>query len=237
MEGVINMKAFKYFIFAFFVFVGTLLHVRADENCSYKDQAALIKEASNVKKSYEFINNDPLNRHFMIYITNISDNLRLEITNDYLDKQKLEVTSLDMQNGAYTIETNIASRKVTYTINIYSKSDKCYNQKLLTTRVVTPRYNEYSTSYICEQVPDFKYCGEFYDTSKLTYSEFLKKGEEYKLKNAKEEEVEKKGFFASILAFLNKYKWYIIGGVLLAAAITFTVIFIHKKRLEKRGLV
>ena len=56
MEGVINMKAFKYFIFAFFVFVGTLLHVRADENCSYKDQAALNKEASNVKKSYEFRN-------------------------------------------------------------------------------------------------------------------------------------------------------------------------------------
>ena len=50
--------------------------VKADA-CSYKEQAALNKEAKNIKKSYEFIEDDPLNYHFKIYLTNITDKIIL----------------------------------------------------------------------------------------------------------------------------------------------------------------
>lgn len=208
--------------------------VKADA-CSYKEQAALNKEAKNIKKSYEFIEDDPLNYHFKIYISNISENLRLEIINDY-DNRTLSVTNSNLADGVYTIETRVATRKVKYSINVSAINGNCAGKQLLKTSITTPRYNSYSTSYICEQVPNFKYCGKFVDTSTMTYSEFLEKGEKYKLDNTKTNESKKEGFFKTIANFIFKYKWAFIGGVTILIILSVFVILLRYKRVKKRGI-
>ncbi len=183
-------RLLKYTLCLVLSFIILGLNSKVEAACSYKDQAALNKQATNVQTSYEFIDEDPLNYHFRITITNITEDLRVNITDDYSIKE-LDITRNDTTDGIYTFDTYIASRPVTFEIEIYANG-QCDDQKLLGTKLVTPMYNTYSTSYICDQVPDFEYCGQFTDTSSMTYSEFLEKGEAYKQKVLSSENEESK---------------------------------------------
>ena len=228
-------KTISYLIIVFIGFMFITIYPKADD-CTYKDQQALNKEVSNIKMSYEFIDNDPLHYHFKINITNIPDDLKLVITDDY-SSNNLELTKDNTDDGIYSFETLIATRKVTFNIDIYSIGNSCYNKKLRSKKLITPRYNPYSSSYICEQVPDFEYCNKFKDTSSLTYEQFIKKGEQYKAKFYKnEEEQQKRGLLSIILSFIIKYKWYFIIGILVIGLAIGLFFVIRKIKIARRGV-
>lgn len=227
-------RILNYTLFFAVCFILLFSYTKAD-SCNYKEQAKLNKEAANIDYKYEFIKDDPNNYHFNIYITNIPEDLRLEIKNNY-SKAKLSITAKDTQDGLYTIVTKTAKQRVKYSIDVYGNSGNCSGQLLYKKTITTPRYNIYSTSYICEQVPEFKYCGDFADTTKMTYSEFIQKAEKYKVQNAYYGSSQKKGFWQNILAFLNKYKWFLIVGVLTAGLIIGAIFLYRYLRIKKKGL-
>ncbi len=202
-------------------------------SCNYKEQAKLNKEAANVHKEYEFVGEDQLNYHFKIYLTNITDNLRLVVTNNYND-QELNITKQDLVDGVYTIETKIATRKVKYNIEMYATTGDCAGEKLISTSITTPRYNPYSTSYICKQVPDYKYCGIFVDTSKITYAKFIENGEKYK-QSLDKEDTKEKSLINKIFSFLDGYKWYFIICIIGIGLLIGIIILKNKFKVSKRG--
>lgn len=227
-------KIYNYVLFLLCLVTFSIASVKAD-SCSYKQQTELNKEATNIKATYEFIDEDPLNYHFNVYFTNITENLKLVITDDYTQKE-IEVTFNDTDNGVYKLETYTAKRKVTFNYQIYSLASECFNKKLLTKNIVTPRYNEYSTSYICEQVPDFKYCNEFADTSSLSYEKFIRLGEDYKKTHLKIESNEKQSFLDKAFNFFSKTKWYFIIGFAIIALAVAAFIVSKKIKIKKRGI-
>ena len=216
----------KYAIFFLFSFMFITMMPKAEDSCNYKEQQALNKEISNIKTSYEFIDEDPLKYHFRINITNIAEDLKLIITDDY-SSQELEIIRENTDNGVYSFETLIATKKVTFTIEIYSIGNSCYNKKMQTKKVVTPRYNPYSTSSWCDNYPEFQYCDKFKDTSNLTYSEFTNKVQNYAIN------LQKKGSHNvknSIFYYFKKYLIYIIIGVVIIAIAISVFLFIKKKK-------
>ncbi len=224
-------RLLKYTLCLVLSFIILGLNSKVEAACSYKDQAALNKQATNVQTSYEFIDEDPLNYHFRITITNITEDLRVNITDDYSIKE-LDITRNDTTDGIYTFDTYIASRPVTFEIEIYANG-QCDDQKLLGTKLVTPMYNTYSTSYICDQVPDFEYCGQFTDTSSMTYSEFLEKAKDYS--NSLANDQNENGKF-SMLQFIKKYWLYFVVGIVIICLGVGIFIFIKKKNLKKKGV-
>lgn len=235
MEGVINMKAFKYFIFAFFVFVGTLLHVRADENCSYKDQAALIKQSSNIQFLYTVEQDYPdpnsdldlggddsrfyKGTYLKVRVLNIPDNFYVNVENDFNEEEFV----LDNNNCEFD---NLALKEIiNYKFSVYSTS--CPNVVLRLKTLRTPMYNEYSESSYCKGHEDLKVCNQFYN-DKLTYNKFIKAINEATA-NEKDKEEEKHNFFERILSWVYKY-WYIFIAILGVAIITIIVIVVIRKR-------
>lgn len=216
-------KIFCYVIFILISFAIIITFPKAD-SCNYKEQATLNKEAKNIGKEYEFIDSDPLNYHFKIYITNVTENFRLEVSSTYNDK-KYNYSIADAVDGVITFETLTASTRVKYTIDVVINNGNCIGQTVRKMFITTPAYNPFSTNPWCSEYPDFKYCKKFMDTSGLTIADFNKKISEYITPQTKTEI--RKSFN---LLDIFKNIWFIIAVSLIFITIIIFVIVIKRKR-------
>lgn len=230
-----DVKYFKILIPLLFFYV----NVYADE-CSYKEQANLNKEAALVQANYELkeIKNkvtsegggeyDQINYNFIISFYNITENLALEVTDSYT-REKKSIYYSDTDNGKYTLTSEDQDNIISYDIIVYSNTDNCGRRRLRSFSFTKPKYNPYSEYLVCKGHEDLPYCQTFVTkevdmditqiVNKITEIENGKDGNGDSTKENK------------FLKFLKENYLYIIGGTVLIAGGVVGVIIYRKKRV------
>lgn len=205
MKKVLNIAIF--FIISFFLITTT---TKAADSCTYKEQQALNKEASNIKFSYEVVyQNLPdgyksyangildsngvdvtdqfsdyyLGYYIKVYLSNISENMEVEINNADLYNSENELTNKveysSTDNGTIELKLYDTDKIKNIQFNIFATTLNCNNKKVFTKTLKTPRYNELSNLTICDEIKDYKYCQTFINTNASTET-LIKKINEYK---------------------------------------------------------
>ena len=155
------------------------LNVYADE-CSYKEQANLNKEAALIEANYEVIKEqepytfeDPDGlgttettrtiTTFKIKIYNIAENLSLNINERIGNKagSNKVVTYADTENGVYTFTSDNLGDIIDYTIKASALSGGCAGKTIRTMTFKKPRVNPYAGYDICKGHESVQYCEEF----------------------------------------------------------------------------
>lgn len=230
-----DVKYFKILIPLLFFYV----NVYADE-CSYKEQANLNKEAALVQANYELkeIKNkvtsegggeyDQIKYNFIISFYNITENLALEVTDSYT-REKKSIYYSDTENGKYTLTSEDQDNIISYDIIVYSNTDNCGRKRLRSFYFTKPKYNPYSEYLVCKGHEDLPYCQTFVTkevdmnitqiVNKITEIENGKDGNDVPTKENK------------FLKFLKENYLYIIGGTVLIAGGVVGVIIYRKKRV------
>lgn len=195
------MKKFRALMFALvlFFFSSNVYAV-----CDATEENALNSLAANVQTSQEIVqvevpidenfnppdglteeeeeNYVPYQNYFRIYISNITEDLYVIVT-DKNTGEKTTYTYQDAVNGTITFDEKVYIFITNYTIEVYS-SDKtnCPNTKLNTLYVTTPMYNSYSESAVCDGIEDFYLCHEYLSVSidNITYNDFLSLADQYR---------------------------------------------------------
>lgn len=228
--------------------------------CNYEEQAALNKEAANVKASYEIVTKpyaDQSNcyppediddsesyqcvgQFIQINILNISENMKLEISDDYYnvrrnyfytdtDDGKLELLLSD-KNG---LEVAYNENVINYTIKINASSKTgCEGSTLRTIYLTLPRYNVYSTVAPCDELTDYYLCQSYVTYDEISYDSFSQQITEELAKREETNEEELK-WYQKVWEYIVKHKnAFIIGGVLVVVATggTITYIVIRRRR-------
>lgn len=178
--------------------------------------------------------------YFRIYISNVTEELYVVVTNESTNESKT-YTYDDVENGVITFDEKVYVFITSYKIDVYS-SDKtnCPDTKLYTLYLTTPLYNSYSETAVCEGIEDFYLCHEYLSVSidDITYDEFLRLAEEYRAghidNNGDEitEPVEDDGGFFGFLG--DHLVIVIVVAVIVVAAgglITFVVIKKQRSRI------
>ncbi len=232
---------FNYLLFFLISFTIIFIFPKAD-SCNYKEQAALNKEAKNVTFNYEIVDKlDELNSkenpsqynirdyyYIQMNLTNITDNLYVEITNNQND-EKLTYYSSDLVDGVVSFKAN-NDKVVTYTLNIYAQTDTC-SRKLMTRTVKSPKFNTFYHRGMCIDVPEYKYCQEVI-TSEMDDNKIGKSITNYynkQMANQKQETQKEKN---------NIKKYLIIGSIVLGSIIVIggIILIIVKIMRKRRGI-
>ena len=203
-------------------------------SCSYKQQASLSKEATNiniiytVEEDYPDENSDPdlggddsnfyKGTYLKIHVLNIPDNFYVNVINDFNDEE------ITLNNNNYEFDNLALKAVINYKFSIYSTD--CPDVVLRLKNLRTPMYNEYSETTYCIGHEDLKECNQFYNGN-LTYEKFLKAIN----KVTTEEKVEKskQNMFLKAISWIYSH-WYIFAIIIGLGAIATTIILIIRKR-------
>lgn len=176
------LKLFCQYLLIFSIF--TLMPSIAYAECSYEREAELSRIAANVGFSYnyEMVSGYP---EFTVNITNISDDIYV------IDSQGNIFSHNKEFNPKYS-----HGKKITY--DIYSNDNNCKSEKILTTYVSLPFFNQYSMLSECKEYAEFNLCSLWYNTASYTEEEFYDELEKYKVSSSHKEESEEKTLFERI---------------------------------------
>ena len=153
-----------------------------ESKCGILAQNKAKNGAKKIKITYEKIDKvvgydettgeDVVDKVFKINISNISDNYRVEIYNDYTKETKM----VEVENKKASYETIYSKDIIKYTINIISKNGKCKNDEARSITVTLPVINNYSKYKECEEKKNknYKYCKEEIYESLPSIEEFYK---------------------------------------------------------------
>ncbi len=230
-------KVSNYIIFTLITFMFVLIIPKAD-SCTYKEQAALNKEASNIKFNYEIVDktdeiNDGLEEkeyyindyyYIQLSIANLNENMYVEVKNDKNDNI-MTFHNTDAVDGIITFKKE-SNQVVKYTFNIYASTETC-TSKLQTKYVTAPKFNNFYKSGVCNDIPDYKYCQELITTNMADEKLATYIGKYFRQKVAKSNEISEKkvDFWKYAIYFL------IVLGIL---GLIFFGVFVFRKIREKR---
>lgn len=192
------MKILKFILFFLCSF---LIYFNVDA-CTTKELSDLRKIANNIKFDYDVYldENEPF-VYFSLYNMN----------NLFYIKEKPYNTSIYYNNE--TIMTRYGYKDdINYRFIIYgSNYSNCKNEVILDKYITIPRYNPYYNNKACDGVKEFVLCGKYSDLN-LSSDEFLRRVNEYKKKQNKEDKpVEKSKEENRLLNFMkNNYIYFII---------------------------
>lgn len=136
--------------------------------CGVLAQIKAKRGAEEVKINYEKIDKivgydettgkDVVNKIFKINLSNIKDNYRVEIYNDYTKETKM----INVEDNKASYETIYSKNIIKYTINIISKNGKCKNDVSRSLTVTFPVINNYAGFIECTRKENkkYKYCKE-----------------------------------------------------------------------------
>ena len=148
------MRYIKHLIL--FVYITLSIDVLA-ATCSYKDQTILNNDFSNIKITYEVINDNEIN----ILIYNLTENIYLTFQNPDTNTEQ-SVYYSDTTNGKYIIKRNTSNLEE-YSFKVRSNMSDCYGNILTTKNIIKPKYNEFHTLEICDnkKLKNHSYCQKF----------------------------------------------------------------------------
>ena len=230
------MSRFKYVFFSIITFGLFTISANA-ASCSYEERAELNNQITNMEMNYEvirialdpdevsppdFILGTPDEEGYIEYtdalqvnILNLTENTYVEVTNNY-DNQ--------------TIRYDYSDTAIVYA----SGNTGCEDTLLRTMRVSLPRYNDYSTYGVCEQVPDYYLCQRYVFFDEIDFDEFSTKvlAEIEKTQNGGENGKDDNPWYEEIGNFISEHKTPIIIGVvsILIIAGVIVVIVVRKRR-------
>ena len=115
---------------------------------------------------------DVVDKVFKINISNIKEDYRVEIYNDYTKETKM----LEVEDKKASYETIYSKDIIKYTINITSKNGKCKNDVSKSLTVTLPAINNYASLNECTKKENkkYKYCKEEIYESLPSIEEFNK---------------------------------------------------------------
>lgn len=223
-------------------------NVYAASICDYKEQTAINQKASNVKVSYEVVTEtvkfedmDSTMEVFDISIFNITEEFYVIVKNSITSEEK-HFTSADAVDGVIHFRWTYAEKVTNFTIQVFT-TDKtsCPDEKYKTLYLTTPRYNEFYKREICSEYEDFYLCQEFVTFSEVSSEKFLERLESYR-----NGEIDSSGetpndssnekITDKIFDFLDEYKWYIAGSIILIIGVSIMVQRIRTKKQRDLGL-
>ncbi len=250
------MNKLKYFMISLAAFLVLSTTAHAAGTCNYEEKAKLNSEVANVKTNFEIkqetIELSPEEApdeyygtsmaenlsikedYIQINILNLTENLYVEVTNDF-NKEKETYRYQDSENGNIAIIKRDLSKVVTYTVKVYASSNTgCEGEALSTKYVAVPRYNEYSSYSLCDSLPDYYACKRYVTFEEMDFSKFVEQvTKEIENKNKQEEEEKNNDkWYKEVGSFISENKvYFIIGGVaLVVIAGVVTVVIIKRRR-------
>lgn len=216
--------------------------MRVNAVCNYTDKAAANKKAANVKLNYEVVEDKQesddgtvsINEYFKMSILNVTEDLYVTVTNDVTNTTNTYRYS-DAKDGVITFNWDNNEVVTNFTMKVYG-SDKspCQEEELRTIRKQTPRYNDFANRAICQDMKDFYLCEKYTTVENIDESMFINKVSDYaegKIDEEGESKEEKKD--KNLLYYLNEYKWYIIGCLLVIAVGSGIAIVIRNKKYRE----
>ena len=150
--------------------------------CGTLAQSKAKRGAKKVKIKYEKIDKivgydettgkDVADKVFKINLSNIKEDYRVEIYNDYTKETKM----LEVEDKKASYETIYSKDIIKYTINIISKNGKCKNDSARSLTVTLPVINNYASLNECTKKENkkYKYCKEEIYESLPSMEEFNK---------------------------------------------------------------
>ncbi len=230
----------SFIVLCFFLLV---LTTKAAE-CTNEEKAKLKKEAKEVKmvlteKQEEM---DPSTYfatdgydgpayyyYFDVSLTNVTDNLFVEVSTDRDDTKITSVTN-PPKNGIMTFKWDDIYKitKFTYTV-IAKNSETCNGEVLYKGYATAPKYNYFAEAGICNGVEDYKYCNRFIYED-VNSNEIYRNVKSYKQSLELEEAKKANSWKEKIKKFVKKHKVLIIAGTSLIVVGGGTVVILKQRR-------
>lgn len=235
------------FVTSFLITCNFITIVNAAE-CTYTDEAELNAIAGNVKinneiitEKEEFVDMTVDVEKFKITLLNITEEIYVVVENDKGMESKT-YTYQDTTNGEVSFIWENTNEIASFTATVYaSNNSNCGGKKLRTHYLSTPRFNEFSKRDICndEDMKDFYLCQKYVMFSEVDNESFVKRVESFingDIGNNGEEVPDKVTFMDQVFKFLDDYKWYIIGGVIVIGAAGGYIYYRKSKKQREFGL-
>ena len=223
-------------------------NVYAASICDYKEQTAINQKASNVKVSYEVVTEtvkfedmDSTMEAFDISIFNITEEFYVIVKNSVTEEEKY-FTSADAVDGVIHFKWTYADNVTNFTIQVFTTNKtSCPDEKYKTVYLTTPRFNTYYNVETCQDNPDFYLCQKFVTFSEIDEEKFFKQLESYKNGEINSSGEDPKAdtndkITDKIFEFLDDYKWYMLGGLVIITGTTIVIQRIRTKKQRELGL-
>ncbi len=161
--------------------ISVAFNTLADEVCPSSEFKRLKELANKVEFNYDYKLIDSIEDEnsyddvdFTITATNLNEDLKVLIINDYYQGDYLEFK--DNANHSSSLSGFFAGDRITVTIKGYT-DNKCSGETILTKTIKLPYLNVYYNKSFCKDNPNFKYCTELVDQTidNKTYESELEK--------------------------------------------------------------
>jgi len=144
----------------------------------------------------------------------------------------------DARDGVITFSDLDENRIINYTIEVYAARGDCVRNLLRTFSLTIPKVNELRDFLVCQNAPEHYLCREFISTDwDFDIFEAATRVNEYIERNKEAEDEEEvpdsKTFFENLFGFINEYKYFFIGGIVIITIGTITFIMFRRKRSVK----
>jgi len=238
----------KKLLLFFVVLFSFTIKASAASSCSYQEQTTLNSKAANIKVSYDVVDKtvqfedmDVTMNIFEITILNLTEDFYL-IDKNNINEDTQTFTSSSVVDNVIKFKWENVEEVTNFTFQIYtSDNSSCPNEKIKTIYLTTPRYNDFSSREVCQNLEDFYLCEKFVTFDEVTESEFLNKLDSYREEekniepeeNQKEKE-ENKSTSDNVFEFIDNYKWVAVGTLVLILVIL--IIIKNKKQKKQRDL-
>lgn len=225
-----------------------LMHVQAADKCDYSDKYKLQNKASNVSMKYEIKEKEIMpateeygavkQKYFEITIFNITDEFYATLRNDVTNKDEI-ITNSMFKDGIYTFIWEGIDEVTNFTLKVSASSNtNCEGELFKTVTLQTPRRNEYSTKGVCDSLSEFYLCQPFVTYKSVNEDEFTEQVLKYKdgLIDKDGNVEENKTLIDKVFDFLNKYKWVMLGCVVIIIGAGGTYYYVRTKKQRDLGL-
>ena len=161
----------------FLLIILFLFPIKVSAECSSERIAELSKMAENINLSYTY----KIGEEDAVFKVTASN-----LTNDiYLVSEEEDITVSGVNDK--TIDKEFSSG-TTLNFVVYSNDKNCKNTALINKYITLPYYNIYSNYGMCKEYPEHEYCKRWYDSSKISRSDFERALADYSDKIMDEEE-------------------------------------------------
>ena len=229
-----------FIVMCFFLLVTTAKAAQ----CTNEEKVKLKKEASQVKMVLKEVEEemDPskyyltdgydgpvYTYYFDVSLTNITDDMFVEITNNK-DGDKITNVTNPPKNGIISFNWDDIYEITKFTYTIYAKSGStCAGEKLFVGNYTAPKYNYYAGATACNGVEDYKYCSKFIYED-VNDNDIYKNIKNYKKAKQIEEEKKSNSWTEKAKRFIKEHKVLVIAGAAIIVGGGTAVILKQRKK-------
>lgn len=217
------------------------INTSAASICDSNEQIELNQKAANIKVNYEILTEEKelpdgtlTTYSTKVSIYNVTKEFYVVVSNN-TNNNKATYYFENAIDGVIIFTNVDLSNVVNYTIEVYTTNETgCMDERYKTLYVTTPRYNDYYNREICVENSEFDYCKQFVVVPEIDEDTFLEKLNKYVKKDTNSSIVEdENNTEENKTNFIDDYKWYIIGGVILAGAGIITINYLNRRKKQR----